>query len=420
MIKYVKTINSTYHIALYNHENSFCHHIAVVQCLHASETLNTLLRKMNLNTLDEYIVDVLKPLYVYSLYEPNKNELETYSSIKEYYEYYVEKYVSENGKHGYEPLKVLVYLFLPVIYNVFKNDFVQIISELHIDKISFNNIDYVIEDNILNEQNAFLKSPYKEQCYELYKTFINNVPTKYNKKHFVASVLEVYPNKDNTGGHAITLLKGFDKNFYIIDDQNAIMKMEEYYKQRKERIYRISVRNIDEITIANLNAILHARCEIADECSFSKRVTRYELNFEHNFLTVNENDILKNEYKENKVEESLYTSNVSNEHDNKYVDKYVDKYANEYDDTFNAYTSNNAFNDEYNKYNIIQHGSATDYNVSSNNEYNDSYTSSNTTKSITRYILIFIIGLIIGIIITSIINNIKHANSSSNTVSNNK
>ena len=123
-------------------------------------------------------------------------------------------------------------------------------------------------------------------------------------------MLEVYPNKDKTGGHAITLIKGnsnIDDNidFYIIDDQNSISKLSDYYNNRKERLYEISIRDVDEITIANVNAIFHAKCDIDPSCKFSKRVSRFVLNFEHNFLKV-EDDMLKPELKtENSMNETI-------------------------------------------------------------------------------------------------------------------
>ena len=301
MIKNVRSINNTLHIALFNYENSFCHHIAVLQRLHSSPTLNKLLNKYeNIHDIsnDSYIIDMIYPVHLYAKYKGNDDEeLQLYTNMKKYYSYFVQKYVSSVGMNGYLPLNVLVYIFMPVIYNIFPNDFQTIISELHMDKIDFNTIEYVVKDIILNESNAFFKNEFTQKQYDLYKVMIKELPNKFIKKQFVSAVLEVFPNKDKTGGHAITLIKSIDNSFYIIDDQNSISKLEDYYTLRKSRLYSISVRDIDEITIANINAILHANCTLSDECAFSKRVSRYELNFEHNFITVGESDLLKKEFK---------------------------------------------------------------------------------------------------------------------------
>lgn len=252
---------------------------------------------MNLSSIDdEYVVDIIKPIYLYAAYEgkDDDEELSLYTKMKEYYVYFVDKYVSNVGRKGYFPMNVLVYSFLPVVYKLFPNEFESILSELHMDRIDFNDIEYVVKSIICDPKQAFLKQEFVQKQYELYtKMMSEGVPKKIQKKHFVSAILEIFPNKDKTGGHAITLLKGIDDHFYVIDDQNAISRLEEYYTLRESRLYSISIKDIDEVTIANLNAILHAKCIIDDSCAFSKRVSRYELNFEHKFLTVNESKLLK-------------------------------------------------------------------------------------------------------------------------------
>lgn len=291
MIKHVRSINNTLHIALFNYDNSFCHHIAVMQRLHSSPTLNHLCQTLH-DVDDEYVRDLIKPVQIYSTYTgEDGQDLAIYTALKEYYTYFVNKYVSSVGMYGYIPMNVLVYIMLPVIYDLFPSDFETIISELHMDKIDFNNIDYVIKD-IIFSSNAFLRTKYQQKQYQLYSAMIEKIPDHIEKQHFVSAIFEVYPNKNKTGGHAITLLKGIDEQYYIIDDQNAISKLEDYYSLRESRLYAISVKDIDEVTIANINAILHAKCIISPECAFSKRVSRYELNFEEKFSNVNEASLL--------------------------------------------------------------------------------------------------------------------------------
>ena len=192
---------------------------------------------------------------------------------------------------------------LPVVYKYFPDEFLNIIMELHIYKIAFNNIRYVAEDIILKDEDTFLKDTnYRKQILESYENMINHIPKKYDRSQFVSSCLEIFPNSDKTGGHAITLIRGISdidiKNgihkddYYILDDQNSISKLHDYYNDRKERLYKINIRDVDEVTIANINAILHAKCDIDPSCKFSKRVSRFCLDFSHNFLSQKE-DILK-------------------------------------------------------------------------------------------------------------------------------
>lgn len=309
MISSLISVNNTKHIALFNYDNSMCYHISVLQRLHSSPTLNELCFRLSINeqTIDKNnILEVLMlPVKIYSEIN-DSNDLVIYTRIKEYFQWFVPNYVSIVGRHGYAPNNLFIYFILPVIYHYFPNEFKTIIEELHVSKINFNNIDYVCDDVILNDENTFLENTeYRNIILNCYKQMISNLPNKIDRHNFVSAILEIFPNKDRTGGHAVTLILGrtnleienFSNNFddfYVIDDQNTISKLSDYYNLRKEKLYEISIRDIDEITIANINAVLHAKCNIDPSCKFSKRVTRFVLNFEHNFLSTTE-DLLKSE-----------------------------------------------------------------------------------------------------------------------------
>lgn len=310
MIKNVQSINGTWHIALYNYENSFCHHIATLQRLHSSPTLNRLLRNTTLPD-DDYIRMIIEPVRIYASYVgsigggaslgisggdnsllSSPTEEMIYNQMKDYYTTFVNDYVSSVGRNGYSPMYVLIYLFVPVVWTLFPDDFEAIISELHIDKINFLNVEATVKD-IITGPSAFLQERFVEHQYELYTKMIEVLPTEFHPKHFVSTVMEVFPNREHKGGHAITLLRGMDENFYVIDDQNSISKLEDYYMLRESRLYSITLRDIDEITVANINAILHAKCAISDDQAIGKRVSRYELNFEHKFVTAPEASVMK-------------------------------------------------------------------------------------------------------------------------------
>lgn len=280
---YIISKTGTMHIGLFNYNNSFCHHISVLQRLHSSSILNNLLRKDIKSTLTEVQYELLKPLIIYSKIT-KKNHGETYIELKEYFEEFVPKYVNENSLHGYNVGFILIYYYCPLIYLAFPTRYFDILSELHIDPINFNSSTYVIED--IYKSYPYLKIGYSDGFMELYLNMISNM-REYDLRYFVSSVLEIFPNKDKTGGHGVSLILSEDDEFYIIDDQNAISTLSLYYKRRKERIYEMSVRDIDGASIANINKVLNSICSIHPEALFQNRVSRYVLNFE--ILTDNDN-----------------------------------------------------------------------------------------------------------------------------------
>lgn len=374
MISSIVSVNNTKHIALYNYDNSMCYHISVIQRLHSSPTLNKLCQSLDLNekNLDKNNINqvLMLPIKIYSEIDKGGNDSDIYTRIKEYFNWFVPNYVSNRGRHGYAPNILFIYFLLPVINKYFPNDFKTIIEELHISKINFNNIDYVCNDTILNEENTFLRDEEdRKEILEQYREMINNLPKKYDRGRFVSAILEIYPNKDKTGGHAITLIRGKNtndelNNFYIIDDQNSISKLADYYNFRKEKLYEISIRDIDEITMANINAILRAKCNIDPSCKFSKRVSRFALNFEHNFLSISE-DILKNGLE--------YVNPMKNQTNESLKDEQIRKRMNQLDESRNEVKFNT------------------------------------NSSSLFELFTIFLVGLIIGLIIGLITSNIYHS-----------
>ena len=339
MISSITSTNGTTHICLHNYDNSFCYHITVLQRCHSSSTLNKLLLKLNINESNvdkNNIFEILiLPLCIYA--ELNTfNDLEIYTRVKEYFKWFVPEYVSINARHGYAPNNLLIYFILPVINKYFPNEFKEILEEMHVNKIDFNNVDYVCEDIIINNDNTFLlNTEHRHDILNIYKEMMKNIPQKIDRHQFVSSTLELFPNKDRTGGHAVTLIKGSANThddihddklqggkldnidtmvYYVIDDQNSISELSDYYNLRKEKIYEISIRDIDEFTIADINEFLHAKCNIDSSCKFSKRVSRFVLNFEDNFLSATDY-LLKPElaYIRDNSHQLLNTTNESND-----------------------------------------------------------------------------------------------------------
>jgi hypothetical protein len=244
--------------------------------------------------------------------------------MKTYFDKFVPGFVKPSARNGYYPQQLLVNYFLPCIWkfvNSFENKsidkesgrgnnsnnifFHNILSELHVDSINLKQVEYVIADEITGESSYLDDINYRNIVYSLYQGMLKDIREEYSVQPFVAAVLEVFPNKDKTGGHAITLLKckcedlppnvsckcpggipccpDDSECYYIIDDQNSISTLSDYYTRRSARLFEIVIRDIDPVNIANINRILRAKCN--SDTSFSNRVTRYVLNFEHKFLS---------------------------------------------------------------------------------------------------------------------------------------
>lgn len=66
--------------------------------------------------------------------------------------------------------------------------------------------------------------------YNNYKTLLKNITKISSDKRFVCGPVEIYPNTDHTGGHAVTLVKSKDEIYYIIDDNANISTLSNYIK----------------------------------------------------------------------------------------------------------------------------------------------------------------------------------------------
>lgn len=339
MISDVTSINNTHHFGLYNHKNSYCYHIAILQRLHTSQTLTRELMKgytvegllengmqkygssniVNVNSplsdVDKttFIEDAMFPVRLYASYdgvmtgnmsdeEKNNIRLRIYECLRHYYQFYETNYINEAAQHGYLPHYVMSYVFLPMIYHLFPNSFNYIVTELYIDDVNISNNKVECTSCITAQDRAFYRNEYRQYMLELFETMFPNL--KIDKTgRFCATVLEVFPNENGAGGHAVTLIACYENNntsdivYYVIDDQSEINNIEDYYKKRMERIYKISIRDIDAKTVININAILHALCNVEKNPDTGiKRVTRYELNFGSKFTNYNGSQMLKAEF----------------------------------------------------------------------------------------------------------------------------
>ena len=321
-IDYIITIQGTHHIPLYNYDNHFCYWNSVIQRLHSSPTLNANLIQIettiNQTNTVEYIM--LKPVLIYAQLEQTKlsNDeiISTYRKIINYMNATIPNLVHQNGQNGYIPHYLLNFIYCPIIYALFPNDFINIMNEIHISKNEFDVSKNVVKDTLTTGNPFFANSTMTKRIIQLFDDMSDYMgkelrDVQFSLEPFTTAIFEIFPNKDQTGGHAITLIRGYSNleptniDYFLIDDQRAIDTFANYYKHREDRIYEISIKDIDEITANDLNRILREDVGLTD-IKFSKRITRYSMNFEHNFLTSTD-DILKEELR--RVEQ-IHTNNV--------------------------------------------------------------------------------------------------------------
>ena len=239
-----------------------------------------------------------------------------YSQFDSFFNDFVPNYVHPIARNGYVPHFLLIYCYCPLLYHKYPNDIMKIIDEIHIDRTEFDVSPSVAED-IITRKNPFIAdTEFQKSLVGWYLEFVDKLKDIQSLplNPFCSATLEVFPNKDHTGGHAITLLYGTsnlkpDKpGFFIIDDHNTISKFHDYYNKHNERLYEISIRDVDDTMITLLNKCLHDKCSIDKHCKFSSRVTRYVLCLEQNFL-IPDDEILKPELRTEKINTIKLTSN---------------------------------------------------------------------------------------------------------------
>lgn len=275
-IQTVTSITGSVHIATFNFNNSFCHHISVLQRLHTSKTLNECLANMqiddklihhshNINNVGEVL---LSPLCVYSKINTLGPDF-VYKAFKSYFEWFVKDYVAQD--HGYVPTYLLYNFMMPCIHHLYRDKFAVICCELHLDPINFNKLGYVINDNY---SHGYLKQEYNNIIKGWYNEMIKDI--NISPGPFVCTTLEIYTTANQHGGHAVTLLKGVN-DYYVLDDDKCLCSLSEWYNtSRKERIYEVSMRDVDKQTADEIGKLLNAKGQLEG------RVSRYVLNFGDN------------------------------------------------------------------------------------------------------------------------------------------
>ena len=312
-IEYIISRSKTYHIPLYNYENKYCYWLSVLQRLHTSNTLNKCVFNYFM-THDPNETDIetllLKPVYIYAQFDgsdvSNANIIRVYDQVRAFMIESIPQLVHPFARNGFMPETLLVYYYCPIICHLFSSSFVSILDEIHINKIEFEAPLSTVRDSICEKYQFLDQTTHQNIIFTLYSQMLehmkaNNIQTV-KLEPFVSATLEVYPNKDHTGGHAITIIYGLsdedmtNEMFYIIDDQRSISPLHTYYTNRNERIYELSLRDVTDVTVAAINDVLHNQAHIDSGCKFSQRVTRYSLKFEDNFLSPSD-ELIKTDFR---------------------------------------------------------------------------------------------------------------------------
>lgn len=291
-MNYITSVNNTIHIGLYNEKNILCANVTCLQRLHCSQTLNKIVNKLNTNKLNKFQRIIIEPLKIYSNITID-NCYEIFKNIQKYYEKLVNSYLSDNTLKGYSPLLLLMYSYIPTICNVINDEKIieKIITELNVDLINFNTLQYAVKDIIYN--NPY----YIDELIPLqFNEYINCIPImrKINKintmRNFVSTILEFQPDSSVLDGHALILIKSNDNNFYIIDDSNSITEVYEYFKKREHRMHAITMRDINNDTVNELNKIFS---KFQKDKVILNRCNRVEIVFKqpiNNFVGGSSND----------------------------------------------------------------------------------------------------------------------------------
>jgi hypothetical protein len=213
----------------------------------------------------------MKGIQIYSNITEN-NIKEIYQQMKEWEIHFVDSHVLEPDC-GFFPSILLNAIYLPKIFQLFPNNFSDIMKELQLNPTTFNGKEkYVGEVNLEDNQYFNISTDINS-----YNNLLDNVKFE-NIIDFCGAVIELYPNvKNDYGAHAIFLLKSINNDFFIIDDQNDLTNIIDYYKVRHERISRMVIRDINGETISQINKIIPFK--------FNAKATKYELTFSGNKFT---------------------------------------------------------------------------------------------------------------------------------------
>ena len=144
-IEYVISNTNTVHISISNYDNHFCYWVSILQRLHTSPTLNKLVKSIQPDEGSVFYT-LMKPVQIYANIDlnasdtneqlPNSgNTLSIYQQLINYFNETIPNFVHQKAQNGYIPWMLMIFFYCPAIYYYFPNDFLQIVNEIHINRI---------------------------------------------------------------------------------------------------------------------------------------------------------------------------------------------------------------------------------------------------------------------------------------------
>lgn len=267
-------------ISIDNLENSLCYHVAMIHLLHCSDTLNTLLCNFDeQNCSNELFYYMLKPSILYAQ-TTEENYKSKFDEIKVAYKEMYDSVMAEYAKNGYSSFYLLYYYYLPILYELYPNQFKSICEELSVDSIHLNKPMLDIEKRVL-EQAPFLKPEYFDTIYEL-NDKLQHADIQLERHRAPGVILEVYPNKNSVdGGHALFVLRAKNsaviaeqekqtddsytfvasnsytsaETLYVFDDATTIDLFKRYVENRNGFIAKICIHTYDEAIVAQIQKL---------------------------------------------------------------------------------------------------------------------------------------------------------------------
>lgn len=264
--QYVKDMQGTIYIGLFNVENRFCYYISALQRLHSSPTLNRLLKNSNLN--EAYIRDLLlQPLKIYADINLN-NFKQIHDSVANCLSKTIQKF-KDTMQSGGQPDHVLICLMLPTIYLLMNNNktddiegiLKQIVKELYINPNRLNHLLYSL--NRENDFNITIDDNYNRSLKNAHTTiskiFENIGIQDDNKFKFNCSTMSIM-FKDETGktskynGHAVNVVYGSSDTanapkLYVIDDSVGISSFDNFIDRHRNRIGYVEIKDATDETL---------------------------------------------------------------------------------------------------------------------------------------------------------------------------
>lgn len=245
MVQFI-SINNTHHIPLPNHENLVCYLLVTLHKLQSSPTLVNFMKSYA--TTDPLLTLVVE----YAKLDENNAE-QVYLTIKEKLNYLYTNYVSFALKNGYHDEVMLYFIFIPLLRSILEEHlFEKIIGEFHLAPFKYSSFNLTLR---LNEP-FFRTEAEQQRTKQLYSEMETRTIGSDDDKDFVCDAMIIRTPSNNGAGHVVSLIRGNDRLFYVLDDGVHLMLFGEYVSHYIKRILSLKIKNINKETLEELNQVM--------------------------------------------------------------------------------------------------------------------------------------------------------------------